>query len=236
VDATWILWAATVAQVFPLIGLVRGPRGLNVARRWMIAWCLVFLAGDIVQILVARSTGTNLWTTYIVAPLEDVILLFVLSVWQRNAVARLTFRVAIPVFLITWAVLVLSVENTNNFSLVAKPFQALLMAGASLYTLLARGLATGERVTQQDWFWISLGTTLYYAPTTALHPFAYVYISTRPDLVRLAYLLHAGIDIVAFILIARGMLCPLTPERSGGSSAPARSQSPSFSSPSAPPS
>jgi hypothetical protein len=234
VAATWILWAATAAQAFPLVGLLRFGWRLTAARWWTLAWCAVFLLGDVVMIAVAQTSGRNLWTNYLVTPIEDVILLYLLSLWQREGVARLTYRVAIPLFLVTWAVLVFAVEDTNNFSLVAKPFQALLMAGASLYTLLARSLTERERVTQQDWFWVSLGTTLYYAPVTALHPFAHAFVATRVDLVRLAYLLKAGIDIVAFILIARGMLCPLTPERSGGSSAPAPSPSPSFSSPSAP--
>ena len=89
---------------------------------------------------------------------------------------------------------------------------------ASLYTLVRRASAEPERVTSQDWFWITLGTSMFFSIRVALPPFVEVMLATNAELTRLAYLVSAWMDIVAFILIARGMVCPLPQTRSGGSS------------------
>jgi hypothetical protein len=233
VDPRWLLSAATASQLFPFVGLFRFGRKLPTPRRWVLAWCTVFLLGDLVAIAVAYTMGRNLWTQYFITPVEDVLLLYTLSLWQRDSVARLTFRVAIPLFVIAW-IGVVAIEGIDDFSLFAWPFQALVMLAASLFTLVRLTLAEAEGVTRRDWFWVSLGTSLYFAPVTALHPFAHAFIVTNPELVRFAFMVKAVLNILVFAIIARGMLCPLTPERSGGSSQQARWPSPSYSSPSAP--
>jgi hypothetical protein len=234
-DPRWLLMASTASQLFPFVGLLRFGRRLPTPRRWVLAWSAVFFLADLVAIAVAYLWGRNLWTQYFITPIEDVLLLYTLSLWQRESIARLAFRVAIPLFLIAWLIIV-PIEGINNFSLFAWPFQALVMLAASLYTLVSKTMAGSDGVTRHDWFWVSLGTSLYFAPVTALHPFAHAFIDTNPELVRLAYVVKAVLNILVFLLIARGMLCPLIPERSGGSSPRARWPSPSYSSPSAPPS
>ena len=76
--------------------------------------------------------------------------------------------------------------------------------------------ADPEGVTRQDWFWVTLGVSLYFGLRVALPPFAAMLITSHQELVRLAYLLQAWADIVVFLLIARGIWCPLPQARSGG--------------------
>jgi hypothetical protein len=71
-------------------------------------------------------------------------------------------------------------------------------------------------VTSRDWFWITLGTSLFFAFRMAVPPFAALMMTTHEELARLAYVISAWIDILAYVLIARGMLCPLPQARSGG--------------------
>jgi len=52
----------------------------------------------------------------------------------------------------------------------------------------------------------------------AVPPFANMMMASHQDIARLAYIFSAWIDILASVLIARGMLCPLPQARSGGSS------------------
>ena len=93
----------------------------------------------------------------------------------------------------------------------------MLLAG-SLYTLVRRSISEPERVTNRDWFWITLGTSLFFAFRMALPPFVELMLPANRELTKLAYVVSAWADILAYILIARGMVCPLPQARSGGSS------------------
>jgi hypothetical protein len=186
----WVLYAASLSQALPLLAAFRyGPR-LPSPRKWVVLWCAAMLASDAAQLWLRGSDGThNLSVEYVVVPLHSTIMLWTLSLWQQDPVSRLAFRVAIPLHL--------------------------LMA-ASLYTLVRRASAEPERVTSRDWFWITLGTSMFFAIRVALAPFVAIMLGTNTELTRLAYLVSAWIDIAALALIARGMVCPLPQTRSGG--------------------
>ena len=214
----WVLHAASLAQGIPLLAAIRYGRRLPPARRWVLVWCLALLAGDAAQ-LWFRSGGTNnLWLNYIVVPLHNVIMLWTLSLWQDDPVSRLAFRIAIPLDLLALGVIIPVTETAPVFYQFAWPFQALVLLAGSLYTLVRLSSREPDRATSRDWFWVTLGTSLYFAFRMALPPFVELTINGNRDLARLAYVVSAWADIVAYILIARGMVCPLPPARSGGSS------------------
>lgn len=213
-----VLYAATLAQALPLLAAVRYARRLPSARRWVAVWCLALLAGDAAQLWFRTGGTNNLWLTYIVVPLHNTIMLWTLSLWQEDPVSRLAFRVAIPLDLLALVALIPAVQSAATFNQFTWPFQALVLLAGSLYTLVTRAIREPERVTSQDWFWITFGTSLFFAFRMALPPFVELMLSTNSELTRLAYVVTAWADIVAYILIARGMVCPLPQARSGGSS------------------
>jgi hypothetical protein len=214
----WILHAASLAQALPILAAARhGPR-LPAPRRWIVVWCLALLATDAAQ-LWFRSGGTNnLWLNYVAVPLHNAIMLWTLSLWQEDPVSRLAFRVAIPLDLLALVALIPAVQSAARFNQVTWPFQALILLAGSLYTLVTRAIREPERVTSRDWFWVTLGTSLFFSFRMALPPFVELMLSTNRELTRLAYVVSAWADVVAYILIARGMVCPLPQARSGGSS------------------
>ncbi len=214
----WILHAATLAQALPVLAAARYGRRLPAPRRWILVWCLALLAADVAQ-LWARSGGTNnLWLLYLAVPLHSAIMLWTLSLWQEDPVSRLAFRVAIPLVLLTLVALVPAAHSAARFNQLAWPFQALILLAGSLFTLVRRSINEPERVTSRDWFWVTLGTSLYFAFRMALPPFVELTLATNRELARLAYVVSAWADLLAYILIARGMVCPLPQARSGGSS------------------
>lgn len=212
-----VLYAASFSQALPLLAAFRYGLRLPRPRQWVALWCAAMLASDAAQLWLRGSDGThNLWVEYIVVPLHNAIMLWTLSLWQRDPVSRLAFRVAIPLHLLTLVALIPAVQSAAAFNQFTRPFQSLVLMAASLYTLVRRASAEPERVTSQDWFWITLGTSMFFSIRVALPPFVEVMLATNTELTRLAYLVSAWMDIVAFILIARGMVCPLPQTRSGG--------------------
>jgi len=175
------------------------------------------LASDAMQIWLRGESGNNnLWSRILAVPIQNAIMLWTLSLWQRHAVSRLAFRIAIPLFLVTLIALLPALRDKGTFDTVSRPFQGLLLLAGSLYTLVSNAARDPGGVTRQDWFWVTLGTSLFFGLRVALPPFAAILMESHQDLVRLAYLVQAWADIAVFLLIARGILCPLPQARSGG--------------------
>ena len=212
-----VLHVAALSQFLPALAGVRYRTRLPPARLWTIGWCIALLVGDGIQLWLRGSTGNNnLWVRAAIVPIHNAIMLWTLSLWQRHAVPRLAFRIAIPIFLVALLALIPTVKETAAFDLVAGPFQSLLLLAGALYTLVTNAANDPGRVTRYDWFWVTIGASLYFGLRVALPPFAAILIGTHPELVRLAYLLQAWADIAVFLLIARGIWCPLPQAHSGG--------------------
>lgn len=212
----WVLYAATIAQGLPPLVALRYGRRLPTPRVWVGAWCLTLLAADGMQLWFRSSGTSNLWLNYILVPLYNTMMLWALSLWQEDPVSRLAFRVAIPLDLLTLAALIPAAKSASVFNQFTWPFQALVLLAGSLYTLVTRASREPERVTSRDWFWVTLGTSLFFGFRVALLPFIELTLSSNQDLARFAYIVSAWVDILAYILIARGMVCPLPQARSGG--------------------
>lgn len=213
----WVLYVATGAQGLPLLAALLFGRRLPAPRRWVAVWCLALLAGDAAQLWFRAGGANNLWVIYAVVPLHNAIMLWTLSLWQEDPVSRLAFRLAIPLDLLALAALIPAGQSASTFNQFTWPFQALVLLAGSLYTLVRKAVLEPDRVTSRDWFWVTLGTSLFFAFRMALPPFVELMLPTNPELTRLAYVVSAWADIVAYILIARGMVCPLPQAHSGGS-------------------
>ena len=212
-----VLYAAAASQMLPLLAAFRHRTRLPAARLWALAWCAMMLISDAVQIWLRGDAGNNnRWSQMLAIPIQNAIMLWTLSLWQRQPVSRLAFRIAIPLFLVAMIAVVPALRDHGLFDTVARPFQALLLLAAALHTLIANAARDPGGVTRQDWFWITLGASLYFGLRVALPPFAAALMQSNMELVRLAYLVQAWADIAVFLLIARGIWCPLPQARSGG--------------------
>ncbi len=216
---------AAAAQALPPLAALRYGRRLPPARRWIVAWGLVRLLDDGIALSLALEGRNNLWLRYPFGPLEVALLLIAVSLWHRDSVARLALRVAVPVFTLTWVLLVAFVERTDTFGLVTGPLEALVVLLAALLTLLVRVRTQEGGLLQEDWFWVGTGLSLWFGSSAALEPLSRLLVETHPAVVYSAFQVKAVVDVLASLIIARGMLCPILPPRSGGSSPPASSRS-----------
>jgi hypothetical protein len=183
---------------------------------------------------VEQVWGTNLWLNYVVPPFTCVLGLWAMAARHPHSFGKTAIRTAAPLQLIISVVLILTIEDPNNFSLVVGPLGALLLLLAASWTFLSLGLADTGGLARRDWFWIVAGVMLYAATTTALEPVSwYLRFAGRFDLLAAVYYARAGVNILAFLAVAGGLLCPIPPTSSGGSSSPPFSLLGSSSGPSA---
>jgi hypothetical protein len=171
-------------------------------------WCLLLFAADGVQLFLGQVLGHNLWLRLIVSPALFAVAFWVLSLWQTDPKPRRVMRQAIVLVVPTLAIAILW-EGLTSFGDKSGPILLLALLAASVYTLVSRSVASMDRIANQDWFWITLGLSLYFALGVALGPVAMALLRNNTEFLKQVLLFKARADILAFVLMTIGMLCPL---------------------------
>lgn len=230
-----VFYASWASQALPAIAALRHRRSLPLARRWIVAWSLAGLAFDAVGLYFALRRQNNHWLSYISAPTMAVTVLMALSCLQPGLLGRRLLRLIAVSFVGAVIVLVLFVESVSTFSLLRGPIESLLIVAASLGTLLVLIRQEQGSLLQRDWFWICTGLALRYGGAVALDPLARLLIGDSQQVVLSALKVKAVVDMAAYLLIARGVWCPVLPQPSSGPSSPVSLPSRLSSPPSAQP-
>jgi hypothetical protein len=191
-----------------LVAAVVARRPLRGARVWILAWCAILVTADATSLWLGRHNVSNLVVFNLLSPACLAIVLWALSDWQHAELPRLTLRLAIIPFLAAWGVLTFALEDTSSFSRVADPLTSLVGLGAAAFTLVAKSHRAGGSLLRQDWFWVSGGMVLYFGTAAMLQPLSALLVGNAPQLVIRAYEIKSVLDVFAFLLIARGVVCP----------------------------
>ena len=216
-----IVHVGVMSVLAPLGTAYLRRRQLTPAQFWVFIWLFLLAIMNIIGYVVGRLHYNNHFLTYVFTPFQDAAILWALSLYQLQPVVRAAIRIAIPVFVVAWALALPLIENVNNFSLFAEPVYSILALGAAVYTLASRSSEATEPVQQQDWFWICAGLALYFAALTVMLPLSATFVYSRPDIVIRAYNVNSVVSIVAFACIANGFLCTAKSIPSGSFSSPA---------------
>lgn len=217
------MYASLASQYLPLVAAFVRRKGLTRPRVFVLIWVGLYGLMNILAVYLGTRGVNNHFLTPIFTPFQGVVILWALSLWQTRHVPKLTIRLAIPCFLIAWAAFTVTIEDVRNFSLAAEPVYSMLALGAALYTLVTRGGDATEPLTQQDWFWICAGLALHFGALAVVLPLAAGLVHADPPMVVRAYAVRAIVNVLAFICITIGFLCPTPATRSGSSSSPASS-------------
>ncbi len=203
-----ILNLAVASEAVPLVATlaVRG-RHPPAAYRRLAIWCCVLLLSDVLSDVVAALYGYNLWINYFSEPIESAITLWILMSWQVSDAWVWTYRLGMPILLALVAALLLLTDPTYSFANWIGPGIAIITLAGSLQTLIQRTLLSREILTTQDWFWVCLGITVFWACYVPVAPFAMAMIASHQDWVRMAYLVRAVVMMGSFFVMTWGVLC-----------------------------
>lgn len=187
----------------------------------LVALCFVVMfAQDTALWTLAEHRVNNLWLLHAGIPVQTALVLGAYSYWQVGELERLTLRFAIVGFLLVWMVLFVWFEEPRAFSRFSKPLQAVLLVSVSAWTLVRRAHESLEPLVRADWFWVTSGLLGYFAVGAVLSPVSHLLMQSAPDLVVKAFLGKAAFSILVYLAIARGILCRMPLETSGGFSSP----------------
>ncbi len=203
-----ILRIAVASQVVPLGATlaVRGRHPPAVYRRVAI-WCCLLILFDVLSFVASLVFGENLWLTWFSEPIESAVTIWILMAWQASDGRMRFYRAAIPILLVVVAALLLLTKPERTFSTWIGPGIALVTLIAGLQTLIERTLLSREILTRQDWFWVCLGLTVFWACYVPVAPFARAMLTMHQDWVVTAYLVRAYVMVASFLVITWGILC-----------------------------
>lgn len=210
-----VVSAAISAQLLPVLAVLSLERPVPRARHWIAIWATIFFVSDLTQMSITQFTSadSNLWFFLISHPIEDAALLMAFSYWQLRPVMRLTFRTAIPLLAIATLAIALAFGEANTFKANSSPFRLLLISAAVAYTLVARTASEDDRIWDRDWLWTSLGVLLYYSANVVVDPVSAMIYPQSPSLARMVYVVKAAFDVLAYLMVWKGMRCPVESPR-----------------------
>lgn len=215
-----VVAAAQATQLLPAIAVAQLARPVPPARFWIALWAIAFFVSDLAQIAITGFTGrSNLWFFLIANPIEDACLLMAYSYWQLRPMMRLSFRIAIPLLAIVTLAIAIGFGEVNTFKAASSPFRLLLLATGVAYTLIVRTAQENDRIWTRDWLWTSLGVILYYAAYVVVDPVSMALYADHPELARLVYVVKAAVDVIAYLMVWKGMRCPVEAPYSRSTSA-----------------
>ena len=206
----WWLYVGSLSQFAPLAtGLAPGRRQRG-PRAWVLVWVGLYIATDVISWVLGRQGINNHWVSYVSTPLEAVAILWALSLWQRQAVARTAIRNSIPLVLLA-LLATIAFEDRNNFSRYTEPVLSMVVLLVALYTLATRSMETTDPLQRQDWFWICIAVAVVYGSIAALTPLAYAFVNTNRELVGHLYQIKTVVHVAAMTGLTIGLLCPTPP-------------------------
>lgn len=208
--------AAMLGILFPVVPIaVALPRlrKLPPPLRWALVYLVVTLAEDIFMIIWSRHGRHNLWIMNLYTPVEAFILGMMFAGWQLRERWRTTIYVAVALLVVFWGVMMLEVEGLDSFPQFSKPVQSLLVMAAATWTLVQRSRVAVSPLTRHPWFWVSVGTLLYFAYLMLLDPVGTVLSEHQHQLFRIAYAINGILVTVMYLFWVRAFL--LIPWRAG---------------------
>lgn len=187
----------------------------DTGRRWIAIAFGVWFVQDCALRWLAHSGRNNHWLIHVGNPVSTVLFLLAYAAWMREPVRRRALHLAAAAYCVVWAALFLTIEDSHTFSQYTGPLQALVLILVCAYVLMRAVANDPPPIWRTGVFWISVGLVLYFGTGLLLSPVSGMLITTEPSLVLTAYVAKAGLNIIAYLLVTTGMLCPPRPSSIG---------------------
>ena len=210
VRGQWIINASILAESLPVAAAI-ATRTRDPARRWMAVAFASWVLQDLALWVTAVRHLNNHWIIHIGNPITTVLFLLAYVWWMEDPVRQRALRIAAGAYVVVWAILFLTVENVTTFSQYTGPLQALVLMLVCAYAVV-RAVGSGPApVWRRDVFWISIGLLLEFGTGLLMAPVSGMLEPVHPWLVQTALAGKDAVNILAYLLVTMGMLCPPSP-------------------------
>ena len=222
VPGQWIVVSSILAEALP-VAVAVATRTRDPARRWIAIAFGSWVLQDLALWWTAVRHLNNHWIIHVGNPVTTVLFLLAYSWWMEGPVGQRALRIAAGAYVVVWAILFLTVEDPNTFSQYTGPLQALVLMLVAAWALMRAAGAGPAPVWRRDVFWISIGLLFDLGTGLLLYPVSGMLAQTQAARVLHALAGKDAINIVAYLLVTTGMLCPPSPSSIGDFSSRAAS-------------
>ncbi|MBS4029206.1 MAG: hypothetical protein KGZ58_11315 [Ignavibacteriales bacterium] len=166
------------------------------------------VANQAAQLYLSFQGIQNLYLFHFYTLAEYILLMSVLSLWQKNEILKTILQYSIPIYTIVWLSAKMSLENPTLFDNFTSSLSSLIFIAVSAYTLLGVVDEAGENSVFRDpRFWILSAMLLYYSGGLVFFAMSNaILFYAKPEII-FAWSLHWGIGIMANLLYTSGYLC-----------------------------
>lgn len=210
----WVIVLSIVAEGLPVAAAV-ATRTPVPARRWLAIAFGSWILQDVALWWTAVRHMNNHWIIHIGNPVTTVLFLLAYGWWMEDPIRQRALRIAAGAYVFVWAILFLTVEDVGTFSQYTGPLQALVLMLVCAYALVRAVGAQPAPVWRHDVFWVSIGLLLDFGTGLLLTPVSGMLTEAHPSLVLNALAGKDAINILAYLLVTIGMLCPPSPSSIG---------------------
>jgi hypothetical protein len=174
--------------------------------RVIAAYCaLGFLQSMYLYALVFQGRH-NLAAIHLFIPVQAIMMLWALALWQTRERQRLTVAMIIPLYILVWAALTMTVESFGTFPRYVKIVEGLLVISVAAFTLVDRSQHITSPIAAYPWFWVCSALVMYLSFGAIVNPVSSLLLPYAPDRVLTMSSVNAILLVICNLMFARAMV------------------------------
>jgi hypothetical protein len=201
----------------PIIYGMKAFRTFGADLRIFYSYLIILMIAWIIATVFAFQGKNNHVILNVVSMIEFGLLLWVVSLWQKNSRIQLAIRITIIAYVIILLSEIIVMQNINDFTTFSGPLEYVMFIVFSALTLYGVNQDTNSILTDQPRFWISSGILLFSSGALVVIIFSRWLLQNNPSLLKNALIIQSVSSSVANILYFVGFRCHYKMQKSGGS-------------------
>jgi hypothetical protein len=173
--------------------------------RVIAAYCVLGFVQSMYLNALALEGRHNLEAIHLFIPVQATMMLWALALWQVRERERLTVAMIIPIYLIVWVALTMTVESFATFPRYVKIVEGLLVISVAAFTLVARSQHITSPVSAYPWFWACSALVMYLSFGAIVNPVSSLLLPYAPARVLTMSSVNAVLLAVCNLMFAKAM-------------------------------
>lgn len=194
-----------VSNIVPLAAGIRCRRLLESEMRLFLLFVLIAAVTESTASVLSHLNVVNWWMLNVYTILEYVLVIWVLSHWQRERM-KTALQVSIVVFGIVWIVSKFTIEDFHSPDTYTQTISSTLVLAASTISLLRLTPPNGSTMLRDIRFWVTGGLLLYSAGNLTAALLLDKVVSLKFPDAMIVYQLHWALNILVNLMYTFGFL------------------------------
>lgn len=214
----WAGYVAGTSFAIPALFAWR-QRARSAPLRVIAAYCALGFVQSMYLNALALEGRHNLEAMHLFIPVQAGMMLWALALWQIRERERLTVAMIIPIYIIVWVALTMTVESFGTFPRYVKIVEGLLVISVAAFTLVSRSQHITSPMSAYPWFWVCSALVMYLSFGAIVNPVSSLLLPYAPDRVLTMSSVNGVLLVICNLMFARAMVVGAAPVPNGEATA-----------------